>query len=241
MKIDRAIEEIRKGNFVLIHDASEREDETDMILAAEKVKPDHVAMMRRDGGGLICVAIHPKSAENLKLPFISDIYKSASSEFEILNSAEANDIPYGERSSFSISVNHRDTFTGITDRDRALTIRELGKMSGSAFNGASTDEFGKKFRTPGHVPILRAAENLLKDRKGHTEYSIALMMMAGVSPASVVCEMMDSETKRAMDEDKVRRYAEENDLVYIEGEEILKSYENRKGESGGEEKWRVSG
>lgn len=240
MRIEKAIKEIRKGNFVLIHDASDREDETDMVISAEKTKPDHVAQMRQDGGGLICVAIHPKIAENLNLPYISDIYKKASSDFEILNQAKADDIPYGERSSFSITVNHRKTFTGITDKDRALTIRELGKLSSRAYNGASVEDFGKNFRTPGHVPILRAAENLLDERRGHTEYSIALMEMAGVAPAAVVCEIMDAETKRAMDKKKVKKYSEKKNLVYLEGKEVLEGYEKWK-RSKGETKWHVSG
>lgn len=240
MKIKKAIKEIRKGNFVLIHDASDREDETDMILAAEKTKPDHVSRMRHDGGGLICVALHPEAASNLNLPFMADIYRSASSDFDILNSAEADDIPYGERSSFSITVNHRDTFTGITDKDRALTIRELGKMTDMSFNGASTDDFGKVFRTPGHVPILRAAENLLENRRGHTEYAVALMEMADVSPAGVVCEMMDADTKTAMNEEKTKAYAEEQDLVHLEGEEVHEAYINWRENSSEGKEWHVS-
>lgn len=241
MTVEKAIEEIKDGNFVLIHDASDREDETDMVIAAENTQPKDVAQMRQDGGGLICVAIHPRAAKNLKLPFISDIYREASSDFEILNSAEADDIPYGERSSFSITVNHRETFTGITDRDRALTIRELGELSAKAFNGASAEEFGKNFRTPGHVPMLRAADNLLEERQGHTEYSIALMEMAGVKPAAVVCEMMDAETNEAKSGEKTKRYAERKDLVHLEGDEITREYIEWKNQTGEEYEWLVSG
>ncbi len=241
MSVQKAIEEIREGNFVLIRDASDREDETDMVIAAEKTQPEDVARMRQDGGGLICVAIHPKAANNLKLPFMSDIYKEASSDFEILSSAEADDIPYGERSSFSITVNHRETFTGITDRDRSLTIRELGKLSEKAFNGASSREFGKNFRTPGHVPLLRAADNLLEERQGHTEYSIALMEMAGVKPAGVVCEMMYANTNKAMSGNKTRKYAEKHGLVHLEGKEITREYIEWKYPTRDDDKWHVSG
>ncbi len=240
MSIEDAVREFEKGNFVLVHDSSDRENETDMIIAAEKVEPGHVARMRQDGGGLICVAIHPEAADSLSIPYISDIYESASSKHEILDKARADDIPYGERSSFSITVNHRNTFTGITDEDRALTISELGKMSTRAFNGASAEEFGENFRTPGHVPILRAAEGLLENRQGHTEYSIALAEMADVSPAAVVCEMMDSETKKAMSLDKVKRYAERKDLIHLGGNEIREAYEEWKNSREGRE-WRVSG
>lgn len=233
MSVEKAVDEIRKGNFVLVHDASEREDETDMVIAAEKTNPEDVARMRNDGGGLICTSIHPESAKNLDLPLMSEIYQKASPHFKILQSAEADDIPYGERSSFSITVNHRDTFTGITDEDRSLTIRKLAEIGEEALDSSPIEEFGKKFRSPGHVPMLRAADNLFEQRDGHTEYSIALMEMAGVKPAGVVCEMMDEETHGAMSGEKTEKYAEENGMVRLEGDEIKKEYLEWKKNSGG--------
>ena len=224
MSLEKAIEKLRQGGFVLIHDPSERENETDMIIAAEKVKPEHVAQMRQDGGGLICVAVRSDIADGMGLPYLRDIYESASSDHEILEYAYPDDIPYDERSAFSIPVNHRDTFTGVTDEDRALTISELGKMSSKNVDHISPEEFGKKFRTPGHVPLLRAADGLLKNRQGHTELSVALMEMAGLSPASVVCEMMDAKTKKALDPEGAKKYAEKNDLVFLEGQEILEAF-----------------
>lgn len=233
MSVKKALKRLEKGEFVLIHDSSQRENETDMIFAAEKATPEHVAKMRKDAGGLICAAIHPKVAKSINLPYMTDIYRSALSNHEILNSAEANDIPYGERSAFSITVNHRDTFTGITDADRALTVKELGKFSSRAFNGASKEDFGEHFRTPGHVPILRAADSLLEDRKGHTEFSVTLMEMGGTSPTATVCEMLDSETKKALGKEKAKRYAEEKNLVHLEGEEIQAAYCEWKGKREG--------
>lgn len=233
MSVKEAVKEIRKGNFVLVHDASDREDETDMFIAAEKTTPEDVARMRNDGGGLICASIHPKSANNLELPLMSEIYQEASSQFKILQSAEADDIPYGERSSFSITVNHRDTFTGITDEDRSLTIKKLADISAKAVDDTPVEEFGNQFRSPGHVPLLKAADKLFKQRDGHTEYSIALMEMAGVKPAGVVCEMMDEETHGAMSGEKTEEYAEENGIVRLEGDEIRKEYLEWKDKSGG--------
>lgn len=230
MSIDEAFKKIRNGGFVLIHDASEREDETDMIIAAESVEPRDVARMRQDAGGLICVAVNPVVSRKIDLPFLSDIYKSATSDFNILNSAEANDLPYDERSAFSIYVNHRDTFTGITDKDRALTISEMGKLSKRAMQDVFSNDFGKKFRTPGHVPLLKAAENLLEDRKGHTEMSLALMEMAETSPCSVVCEMLDGETGKALSVEKAKAYSEENDMPFLEAEEVVENYKDWKEE-----------
>ncbi len=228
MSINDSIEQIKNGGFVLIHDSSKRENETDMVFAAEHAQHPHIAKLRQDAGGLICVSVHPKVAEKIKIPYLADIYKSAVFDFKILNSAEADDIPYDERSAFSISVNHRETFTGITDIDRALTIRELGKLSKRALKENFSNNFGKHFRTPGHVPLLRASENLLEERQGHTELSIALMEMAEVPPCSVVCEMLDAETGKALSTEKAIQYSEENEMPFLEGEEIVKEYQEWK-------------
>lgn len=112
---------------------------------------------------------------------------AASSKYPVLKELTPNDIPYDERSSFAIWVNHRDTFTGITDNDRAVTINKMAILCGEErFN-----EFGKEFRSPGHVSLLRGAENLVKNRQGHTEIALALCEMADITPVCVVCEMMD--------------------------------------------------
>ncbi|MBS3815724.1 MAG: 3,4-dihydroxy-2-butanone-4-phosphate synthase [Hadesarchaea archaeon] len=232
MSLNQALESIQKGEFVLVQDSPDREGETDMIIPAEKVQPNHVSKMRQDAGGLICVALHPEIASNLGLPYMTDIYESASSSHEVLELAFPNDIPYDERSAFSITVNHRDTYTGITDADRALTISELGELGSEAFNGSAIEEFGNKFRSPGHVPLLRAAEGLLKERKGHTELAVSLMSLAGVTPVAVVCEMLDSETSKALTGDKVREYASENDLVLLSSDEILRAFSNQNNQEG---------
>ncbi|KXA89262.1 3,4-dihydroxy-2-butanone 4-phosphate synthase [candidate division MSBL1 archaeon SCGC-AAA259A05] len=228
MTVKKALEEVRKGEFVLIRDSPDREDETDMVIPAESVKPQHVAQMREDAGGLICVAIHPKVADALSLPFLSEIYRSASGDHDILNSAKADDLPYDERSSFSISVNHRDTFTGITDKDRALTIKELGNLSREVLEGDSVPDFGERFRTPGHVPLLKAASGLVSERMGQTELSVSLLELSGVIPCAVVCEMLDTGSNNALSKSKARRYSMNNDMVFLEGDEIKEYYLQKK-------------
>jgi 3,4-dihydroxy 2-butanone 4-phosphate synthase len=224
LNIDRALEALRVGNFVLVHDAPGRENEVDMVIAAESVGPKHVATMRRDAGGLICVALHPKIADNFGLPYLTEVYEEASPHFNVLQSTRPDDLPYDERSAFSLAVNHRRTFTGITDIDRALTIRELGKLGAHALNGPMTEEFGRNFRSPGHVPLLRAADGLLAERKGHTELAVALAELAGVPPVVVVCEMLDSETNRSLSLEAASAYASERGLPCLGGGEIVRAY-----------------
>lgn len=220
--ISKAISSIKKGNMVLIYDSDDREGETDIIMPAHAVTPKHVALMRRDAGGLICVAIHPLAAQRLGLPFMSDLLKHANELAEVVE--KPGDIPYDISSSFSLWVNHRNTFTGITDIDRALTINEISKAVQSSLNGAPVD-FGKEFRSPGHVPLLRAAGNLLNERKGQTELSIALAELANITPAMVMCEMLDENTGKALSKMDAKLYAKNHDLVFLEGSEIVEAYE----------------
>jgi len=228
LSIDGALQSLRAGNFVLVHDASDRENEVDMVIAAEAVEPNHVATMRRDAGGLICVALHPRIADNLGLPYLTEIYEAAKPNYNVLAMTKPNDIPYDEHSAFSITVNHRRTYTGITDIDRALTIKELGKLGAKALDSPMVQEFGKNFRSPGHVPILRAANGLILKRQGHTELVLALAEIAGITPVVAICEMLDAETNRALSWSKAIEYARERKLPCLKAAEIIEIYAKRR-------------
>ncbi|MCS7144390.1 MAG: 3,4-dihydroxy-2-butanone-4-phosphate synthase [Archaeoglobaceae archaeon] len=221
--IEEALKAFRKGKPVLIFDFEDREGETDIAIPAQFVKPRDVAMMRIDGGGLICVSIHPLAAKKLGLPFMHDLLRVASEKIPSLATISNFDIKYDSRSSFSIWVNHRDTFTGITDVDRAKTIRRIGEVVDIVMMNGNFD-FGKEFRSPGHVAILRASENLTYNRVGQTELSVALAETAGIAPAVAICEMLDSETGKALTKEKAMKYAEEKGVPFVEGKEIVKHY-----------------
>ncbi len=219
-ELDKALEAIRNGEFVLVFDDDDREGEVDMIIASEFVTPKSIATMRNDAGGLICNCLHPDYCDAIHLPFMVDIMEAATEKYPELAKLAPNDIPYDERSSFSIWVNHRKSFTGVTDHDRAMTISESALM----MKEERFDEFGATFRSPGHVCLLRGADGLVKNRQGHTEIGLALCELAGVTPVCVVCEMMDGETGQATSLEKVRKYADENGLVLLRGEDIINKY-----------------
>ncbi len=219
--IEDAIRALREGQFILLYDFDEREGETDFAIRSDAVTPAHVARMRRDGGGLICTAVHPVAARVLGLPFAADLLSRDPGLSRL-----QGEVPYDRRnkSSFSLWVNHRDTYTGITDRDRALTITAIASHVKRSLNGGGADFFSD-FRSPGHVAILRAADALLSQRRGQTELSIALAVMAGVPPAVTICEMLDDTTGNALDKESARAYAERHGLVFIGGEEVLEAWE----------------
>lgn len=225
--VERGIEYVKKGKTVLIYDAADREGETDFVMPASAVTPEDIAYYRTEGGGLICVAIHPVAAEKLGLPLISDILINVTGEFfPIRKMVEGKgDLSYDKRSSFSLWVNHRDTFTGITDRDRALTIKLIGEAVDETLNG-NTYDFCDEFRTPGHVSILKAAEGLLDERRGQTELSVVLALLAGIPPAMAICEMLDTETGAALTKEDAIAFALERDTVFIEGKDIVEAYQS---------------
>lgn len=223
--VKRGIEYVKEGKLVLIYDAEDREGETDFVIPASSVTPKQVAQFRNDAGGLICVAIHPVAAEKLGLPLISDILRNVNGDiYSVRNLVEGKgDLSYDKRSSFSLWVNHRDTFTGITDMDRALTINKIGIAVENVLNGNSYS-FHTEFRTPGHVSILRAADGLLEERRGQTELSVALALLAGIPPAMMICEMLDNESGRALSKANAKSFASERDVVFMEGEEIVRAF-----------------
>ncbi|QLK26948.1 3,4-dihydroxy-2-butanone-4-phosphate synthase [Natrinema zhouii] len=206
---EHALESLRAGEPILVHDAADREGETDLIYHADNVTPEAVARLRNDAGGLVCVALGHEIAEAFDLPFYSDVVDHPATA--------DHELGYDDRSSFSLTVNHRDTYTGITDNDRSTTIRALGEAAAAP----EETEFAEEFRVPGHVHLLRAAPDLLAQREGHTELGVALANAADLSPAVVVCEMLDDETSEALSPADARAYADRHGFAYLEGRDVL--------------------
>ena len=155
MSLESALESLKHGEFVLLFDSAGRENEIDMVVAAEFVTPEHIARMRQNAGGLLCMALEHNFANDLNLTYMHDILSNStiSNKEMIMGLA-----PYGDHPTFSLYVNHYQTYTGITDKDRALTIKEMANL----FNIENKQKkFSSSFKTPGHVPLLIASKGLL--------------------------------------------------------------------------------
>lgn len=212
--VDSAIEALQAGEPICVHDFDDREGETDLIYPANAVDPDAVARLRNDAGGLLCVALPADVAAAADLPYLSNVLDHPAVEDETL--------AYGDRSSFSLTINHRDTYTGITDEDRSLTITALGAFAAEARSGdADETAFAEQFRAPGHVHLLRGAPGLLDDRRGHTELGLALADAADLPPAVVVCEMLDGDTGGARSPEDAKRYADRHNIPFVDGDAIV--------------------
>lgn len=219
MSLNDAIAALRSGKIVLVYDGKGRENEVDMVIAAEHTNPDHIASLRSDAGGLICLAISNEVAAKLGLAYMHDMVASFGKVNPIFTKLTEGKAAYGDKPSFSIAINHRDTFTGITDQDRSLTIRKMASVCKN-IETTGVEEFSKGFRAPGHVPILIASKRLLQDRMGHTELCVYLAKLANISPAIVMCEMMDSSTHRALSLEDAKKYAGRMGIPLVDAGEL---------------------
>jgi 3,4-dihydroxy 2-butanone 4-phosphate synthase / GTP cyclohydrolase II len=167
--IEDAVAAVARGELVVVVDSADRENEGDLVMAADKVTPEAVNFMATRGRGLICVPLaRTRLAELGVPPMVAD-----------------NTDPHG--TAFHVSVDHAGTSTGISASDRSATIRALADGSSAAAD----------FRRPGHVFPLAYTEGGVLKRAGHTEASVDLAVMAGLSPAAVICEIAGADGEMA--------------------------------------------
>lgn len=165
--IEEAIEAIRAGEIVIVVDDEDRENEGDMIFAAEKVTPELINVLARHARGLICAPITESRARELLLsPMVHDNTSHFKTAFTV-----------------SVDLIHETTTTGISAYDRAATVRAMVEPS------TSPDQLGR----PGHVFPLIAREGGVLRRAGHTEAAVDLARLAGLTPAGVLCEVLDED------------------------------------------------
>jgi len=224
--LKQALEDLKKGKPVFVYDADGREEETDIVYASELVGHDEVRFLRKNGGGLICTTVTDALAEKIGLPFLTDVFKSAGAMHPVLRNTLPDTLPYDTKSAFSLTINHRKCYTGITDNDRAMTIADFGTLVKDTDQGKlekPMDEFTRQFRVPGHVFLLRTSKEILKDRFGHTELSTAMCIMAEITPSATICEMMGDDGN-ALTRDAARNFAHENGCQFLEGKEVVEAW-----------------
>ena len=186
-KIEDAIEAIRNGRMVIVVDDEERENEGDIIVAAEKATVEHVSFMVRHCSGIICVPMEADRLESLNLPLM------APDNSEAMGTA------------FTINVDARTgTTTGISAADRAETIRTL----------IDADTKPHDLARPGHIFPLRYVEGGVLHRAGHTEASVDLARLAGLYPAGVLCEVVNDDGTMAR-LPQLESFATDHDLLLI--------------------------
>ena len=178
-QVEAAIKAFSSGNPVMIFDSSFREQETDLLWPASAATPSIMRRLRKDCGGLLFLAIGNEVGELFGLPWLQDLHSHPTlvEDNPILSELITDDLKYDSKSAFTLSLNHRDTFTGITDKDRSLTTRRFGELTNEVFSNRVNESearkaLGKEFRTPGHIPLCRESPGGLKSRQGHTELAV---------------------------------------------------------------------
>jgi len=190
--VEEAIQDIRQGKIVIVVDDEDRENEGDFVVAAERVTPEHINFMTKEGRGLVCLALPEDRFHELEL------------DLPISNTSKHG-------TNFGIPIDAKEgTTTGTSAFDRALTIRFAIDKTKKA------DDFAK----PGHVYTLMAKNGGVLRRAGHTEASVDLARLAGLYPAGVICEIMD-EDGSMMRLPKLEKLAEKYNLKIITVKDII--------------------
>ncbi len=208
MNLQKAVEQLKKGGMIVVYDGDEREGEADLIFSAKFAEPRKVQVLRKEAGGLICAAIPEEDAQGIGLPFFTDILEKADVGVKTITCTKT---AYGDKPAFSLPVNHCEVYTGITDNDRALTLKKLDEIVGKR-NGDFTNEF----YSPGHIFLLIGRG--LDKRKGHTELALELGKRAG-QKVMVLCEMLGH--GRAISKEEAKEYAHWNGMPFVEGRELF--------------------
>jgi 3,4-dihydroxy 2-butanone 4-phosphate synthase/GTP cyclohydrolase II len=191
--IEAALGDIRAGKMVIVLDDEDRENEGDLVMAAEKVTPEAINFMRKEAGGLICVPLTSQRLDDLQIP----------------NMVADNTAPLGTAFSVSVEARGRVT-TGISAQDRANTILAL-------LDDAATPS---DFLRPGHTFPLRGRDGGVLVRTGQTEASIDLARLAGLKPAGVICEIMDDDGSM-MRLPRLREFAAKHDLKLVTVKDLV--------------------
>ncbi len=191
--IEEAVEDIKQGKIIIVVDDEDRENEGDLLMAAEKVTPESINFMASHGKGMICAPLTEERARQLELNLM----------------VERN--TENMKTAFTVTVDHKSSTTGISAFERANTIREL-------VNPASESN---DFVRPGHIFPLIAREGGVLSRSGHTEAAVELARMAGLRPAGAICEVMSDDGTMAR-VPELMEFARKYDLKIITVADLIK-------------------
>ncbi len=184
--IEEALEDLKQGKMIVVVDDEDRENEGDLLALAEFMTPETINFMATYGRGLICTPISQQLAQKIALPPM------------VINNTD------NHQTAFTVSIDYKDTTTGISAYERAMTIQKMLEPQVHAGD----------FRRPGHVFPLIAKENGVLERRGHTEATIDLARLCNSFQAGVICEIMGDSGEMLRFNDLVQ-YAKKHHLKII--------------------------
>jgi 3,4-dihydroxy 2-butanone 4-phosphate synthase len=192
-RVENALKHLQIGKGILLTDDENRENEGDLIFSAHHMNVPDMALMIRECSGIVCLCLTNEKADELDLPYM---VKENTSSFQ---------------TPFTITIEaKKGVTTGVSAKDRITTIKAASHENAKASDLAR----------PGHIFPLRAKNNGVLERNGHTEGSVDLMKLAGLKPEAILCELMNEDGSMAK-LDKIISFADEHDLVVLSIEDII--------------------
>lgn len=192
-RVENALKHLQNGKGIILTDDKNRENEGDLVFAAQNMTVKDMALMIRECSGIVCLCLTNDKADDLNLPYM---VKENTSSFQ---------------TPFTISIEAKEgVTTGVSATDRLKTIQ----------TACATKSSAPDLARPGHVFPLRAKDNGVLERNGHTEGSVDLMKLAGLKPQAVLCELMNIDGSMAK-LDEIINFAGQNDLVVLSIEDII--------------------
>ncbi|GIX04220.1 MAG: GTP cyclohydrolase-2 [Planctomycetaceae bacterium] len=195
--LDDALRALQQGKLVIVVDAEERENEGDFVCAAEKITPELVHFMLKNGMGELCVALLRETADRLSLVPIVD--------------SDRNTSP--NRTAFLTPVDHRESGSGVSPASRARTIRAMSDPRSTA----------QDFVRPGHIHPLLAKEGGVLRRAGHTEATVDLLRMAGLTPVGALIEICSADGQGMASFAELQNLARQHHIPLVSIEQIIKA------------------
>jgi|TARA_Y100000310_G_C20598974_1_gene772001 3,4-dihydroxy 2-butanone 4-phosphate synthase/GTP cyclohydrolase II len=194
--IQQAIQDLQAGKQIIIVDDKERENEGDLMIAAEKATEEKLNFIIQEAKGLMCIPITSKRCKELQIP---DMVSTPNDHFQ---------------TPFTVSVDAKNTTTGMSVRDRMETIKVL----------LNKDAKPEDLAQPGHLFPLKAKHNLLQERQGHTETAIEILQLANLTPIAVIAEIMNKEGDMAKGQELID-FQNKHSLTKISVQEVIQ-YKN---------------
>lgn len=194
-RVERALRDLAIGKMVILMDDANRENEGDLIIAADKITPEVMNFMIRNGSGIVCLSMLPDQLKKLDLPLMVPVEQNTSFR----------------QTPFTLSIDARDNITtGVSATDRTATVL-------TAVNKNATPE---QLVRPGHIFPLQAKEGGVLERQGHTEGAVDLARLAGFMPAAVLCEIMNPDGTMAHGE-QIELFAKQHQLTILSIDDII--------------------
>ena len=192
-RVEKALDALRQGQGVLLVDDEDRENEGDLIFSADHLTAEQMALMIREGSGIVCLCLTGEKIENLKLPMM------------VAENTSQNG------TGFTISIEAKDgVTTGVSAADRVQTVKAA----------VAQDATSSDLCSPGHVFPLRAQDGGVFERRGHTEGTVDLMRLAGLSPSGLLCELTNPDGTMARLPEVVD-FAKSHEMVVLTIEDMV--------------------